>query len=175
MERYAERIIIKSVNSSEKLLDEATLFLHIDVKDLAEEQEKTLKTIHKEESILKDKNILVVDDEMRNTFALAKVLRKFGIKVKMAENGQKALELLERKPGIDLVLMDIMMPVMGGYEAMSRIRQNERLKDIPILALTAKAMKGDRAKCIEAGANDYISKPIDTDKLVSMLKVWLYR
>ena len=118
---------------------------------------------------------MVADDDMRNTFALAKMLRKNGMRVYMAENGKKAIELLEKKQRVDLILMDIMMPVMDGYEAMKKIRAKKKFKIIPILALTAKAMKGDRVKCIKAGANDYIAKPIDNDRLLAMLKVWLYR
>ena len=170
-----KRFIIKCVKSHEMLLDTAALFLHMKKEELTEEQEKILKVLHKNGVILKNKHILVADDDMRNTFALAKMLRKNGMRVYMAENGKKAVELLDKKLRVDLVLMDIMMPVMDGYEAIKKIRSKKKFKTIPILALTAKAMKGDRLKCIKAGANDYIAKPIDNDRLLSMLKVWLYR
>ena len=129
---------------------------------------------HDKESILQGKNILVVDDDMRNVFALSHALKSKGMTVLRAENGQKALELLEANQDIDIVLVDIMMPVMDGYETIKRIRAQEKYWKLPILALTAKAMKGDREKCIEAGANDYLAKPIDIEKVLSMLRVWLY-
>ena len=118
--------------------------------------------------------ILIVDDDMRNSFALSKLLSDKGLIVRIAQNGQKALDLLAQE-AVDLVLMDIMMPVMDGYEAARRIRAQQEFKTLPILALTAKAMKGDRQKCLAAGANDYLPKPIDVDRLFSMLRVWLYR
>ena len=117
--------------------------------------------------------MLIVDDDMRNTFALSKVLEKTGMKIVLAENGQLALDLLQKEDDIDLVLMDIMMPVMDGYEAMRRIRKNERTAEMPIIALTAKAMPEDRAKCLQAGANDYLTKPVDVDRLLSLIRVWI--
>jgi CheY-like chemotaxis protein len=125
--------------------------------------------------LLKDKKILIVDDDMRNSFALSKLLSDKGIKVKIAKDGQKALEVLAQEPAVDLVLMDIMMPVLDGYETTKRIRAQEQFKSLPILALTAKAMKEDREKCLAVGANDYLSKPVDVDRLFSMLHVWLYQ
>ena len=119
--------------------------------------------------------ILIVDDDMRNSFALSKLLSDKGIIVKMAKDGQKALDLLAQEPEVDLVLMDIMMPVMDGYETTRQIRAQQAFKSLPILALTAKAMKEDREKCLAAGANDYLSKPVDIDRLFSMLHVWLYQ
>ena len=134
-----------------------------------------LRMLHDHQSVLKNKNILVVDDDMRNVFALTTMLREQDMHVTTAKNGIDALEKLADMAEPHLVLMDIMMPEMDGYEAMRKIREQSQYKDLPIISLTAKAMKGDRAKCIEAGANDYLSKPIDTDKLLSMMRVWLYR
>jgi tubulin-specific chaperone A len=130
--------------------------------------------IHDKESILKDKIILLTDDDMRNVFAITNTLEEKGMNVLVAKNGMEALECLDSRPDVDLVLMDIMMPEMDGYEAIRQIRKKDNLKKLPIIALTAKAMKGDRSKCIEAGANDYLAKPVDTEKLFSMLRVWLY-
>lgn len=130
--------------------------------------------IHDKESILNDKKILLVDDDMRNVYALASILEEKGVRVLIGKNGREGLECLKKNPDVDLVLMDIMMPEMDGYEAMKEIRKQKKFRQLPIIALTAKAMRGDRAKCIESGANDYLSKPVDTDKLLSMLRVWLY-
>ena len=130
--------------------------------------------VHDKESILTDKKILLVDDDMRNVFAITHILEEKGIKALVGKNGKEALICVNENPDVDLVLMDIMMPEMDGYEAMRHIRKDERFKKLPIIALTAKAMKGDRAKCTEAGANDYLAKPVDPNKLLSMLRVWLY-
>ena len=119
--------------------------------------------------------ILVVDDDMRNVFALSKILKERGIDVRKAENGVIALDILDKQPDIDLVLMDIMMPEMDGYEAMQKIRNQEKFKNLPVIALTAKAMKDDKQKCIDAGANDYIAKPVDIDRLLSLMRVWLIK
>ena len=172
--QYTDSIIVKGVKSPERLLDETALFLHRIVDEMPQDKQQTIKRLYNEDDLFKDKNILIVDDDMRNSFALSKLLSEKGSKVKMAANGQKGLELLDQEP-VDLVLMDIMMPVMDGYEAMQHIRALPNLKDLPILALTAKAMKGDREKCLAAGANDYLTKPIDIDRLFSMLRVWLYQ
>jgi len=134
-----------------------------------------LQMVHDKEAILRGKRVLVVDDDMRNTFALATVLEEREMEVIVAKNGKESLRLLDENPDISLILMDIMMPEMDGYEAMRKIREQSRFRKLPIIALTAKAMKGDKAKCIEAGANDYLAKPVDTDKLVSLMRVWLYR
>jgi CheY-like chemotaxis protein len=134
-----------------------------------------LQMVHDKEAILRGKRVLVVDDDMRNTFALATVLEEREMEVIVAKNGKESLRLLDENPDISLVLMDIMMPEMDGYEAMRKIREQPRFRKLPMIALTAKAMKGDKAKCIEAGANDYLAKPVDTDKLVSLMRVWLYR
>ncbi|TKB48612.1 response regulator [Ferrimonas sediminicola] len=174
LNRYAESIIIKGVKSPERLLDESALFLHRVEADLPEEKRGMLKSIHHREAALSGKQILLVDDDMRNVFALSSVLEDKGLTVTIARNGFEALEKLEAMEQVDGVLMDIMMPKMDGYEAMRRIRQRSDWAKLPIIALTAKAMKGDRSKCIEAGASDYLAKPVDTDKLLSMLRVWLY-
>lgn len=175
LDRYAERIILKDVNSKDRLLDETALFLHRIEKDLPEKKRKVIAKLHDREAIFRNKNILVVDDDMRNVFALSSVLEDRGMILTHAKNGRESLEKLDAQPDTDLVLMDIMMPEMDGYEAMRRIRKQQRFAGLPVIALTAKAMKGDRAKCIEAGANDYLSKPVDLDRLLSMMRVWLYR
>jgi tubulin-specific chaperone A len=174
LDEYAEKVIIKGAKSPEKLLDETTLFLHRVEADLPDQQRQMLQMIHDKESILRDKNVLLADDDMRNVFAISNTLEDKGMNVLVAKNGIEALECLDGRPDVDLVLMDIMMPEMDGYEAIREIRKKDNLKKIPIIALTAKAMKGDRSKCIEAGANDYLAKPVDTEKLFSMLRVWLY-
>jgi CheY-like chemotaxis protein len=170
--KYAESVIVKDVKSPERLLDETALFLHRVIANLPEEKQRTIKQLHDPEKILIDKQVLIVDDDARNAFALSKLLYGRGIKVEIAPNGLRALELLGKMP-IDLVLMDIMMPGMDGYEVIQRIRAQEQFRKLPILALTAKAMVGDREKCIAAGANDYLAKPVDTERLFSMLRVWL--
>lgn len=168
-------LTVKAVRSPERLLDEATLFLHQLEERLPHEKRQMLQMVHDKEAILRGKKVLVVDDDMRNTFALATVLEEREMEVIVAKNGKESLQLLNETPDIALVLMDIMMPEMDGYEAMRKIREQARFRKLPIIALTAKAMKGDKAKCIEAGANDYLAKPVDTDKLVSLMRVWLYR
>lgn len=175
LKKYAETIIIKGARSTERLLDETALFLHRVEKNLPEEKQKMIRMVHDRETILKDNKILLVDDDMRNVFALTNVLEENGMEVMIAKNGRECLECLNKNPDINLVLMDIMMPEMDGYEAMKGIRKQERFKNLPIIALTAKAMKGDKNVCIEAGANDYLAKPVDIDKLVSLLRVWLYK
>jgi signal transduction histidine kinase/DNA-binding response OmpR family regulator/methyl-accepting chemotaxis protein len=174
--RCADELPVKSVRSPERLLDEATLFLHQVEANLPKEKRNMLRMIHDKEAILAGKKVLIVDDDPRNTFALATVLEDKNMEVIAGENGYEALELLEKNEDVAIVLMDIMMPEMDGYEAMRQIRaQKNRFRHLPIIALTAKAMKGDKSKCIEAGANDYLAKPVDTNKLVSLMRVWLYR
>ncbi|MDM8536047.1 response regulator [Desulfobacterales bacterium HSG17] len=172
--KYAKTIVIKGITSHERLIDEVSLFLHTVESSLPDEQKKIIRMLHDPERILKSKRILLVDDDLRNTFALSRVLGNYGLEIILADNGQLALEKLETEKHIDLILMDIMMPVMDGYEAMKKIRANRQIYKIPIIALTAKAMPEDRARCIDAGANDYLTKPVDEDKMISMLKVWLY-
>ncbi|MDM8557876.1 response regulator [Candidatus Parabeggiatoa sp. HSG14] len=171
----AERLPVKSVKSPERLLDEATLFLHQLETKLSNDKRNMLRMVHDKEAILKDKKVLIVDDDMRNVFALATVLEDKDMEVVVAQNGKEGLIVLEKHENIAIILMDIMMPEMDGYEAMQEIRKQPCYQKLPIIALTAKAMKGDKSKCIQAGASDYLSKPIDTDKLISLMRVWLYR
>ncbi|MBW1811737.1 MAG: response regulator, partial [Deltaproteobacteria bacterium] len=175
LREYTESIIIKGVQSDERLLDEASLFLHRLVDAMPEKKRKMITDLHDRDRMFEDKQVLVVDDDMRNVFALSAVLTKKGLKVHKAENGRKALEILKSEPGIDIVLMDIMMPEMDGYETTSRIREQKALENLPIIALTAKAMKRDREKCFAAGVNDYLPKPVEVNRLLSMMRVWLYR
>ena len=174
LKQYAESIIIKGVKSPERLLDEVTLFLHRVDAGLLEIRQRKLQRLHKKEEVLDGRTVLMVDDDIRNVFALSNVLEEKGMQVLVAGHGKEALELLDTHSKIDLVLMDIMMPEMDGYEAMKKIRKQRRFIKLPIIALTAKAMKGDRQKCLDAGANDYLSKPVETDRLLSLLRVWLY-
>lgn len=173
LNKYTKSIIIKGVRSEERLLDEATLFLHRVVQDMPQQQQAILKKLYEKEDTFEGRKVLLVDDDMRNIFALSKVFEEKGIKVLKAENGMKALKILQENPDVNAILMDIMMPEMDGYEAIMEIRKIPRFSDTPIIALTAKAMKEDRQKCLDAGASDYISKPIDVTKLLSLLRVWL--
>lgn len=173
LQRYAESIIIKGVKSEERLLDETALFLHRTISNLPESKQQIINSLYDKETVFHAKKILLVDDDMRNVFALSKILKERGMEIIKAENGKAALEMLSKHPGINLVLMDIMMPEMDGYEAMKQIRLQEKFKDLPVIALTAKAMKDDKQKCIEAGANDYVAKPIDIERLLSLMRVWL--
>ncbi|HNT75763.1 MAG TPA: response regulator [Anaerolineae bacterium] len=173
LRQHADSIVVKGVKSPERLLDETALFLHRVVADLPSEKQSALRQPRSPELTLKGKRLLLVDDDVRNTFALSKVLNEKGLCIQIAPNGKRALEILSEQTGIDLILMDIMMPDMDGYETIRQIRAQKRLPSLPIIALTAKAMVGDQEKCLEAGANDYLSKPIDLDKLFSLLRVWL--
>jgi CheY-like chemotaxis protein/signal transduction histidine kinase/HAMP domain-containing protein len=175
LRKYAETIIIKGVKSEERLLDEVSLFLHKTVSSMSPAKREMIITLHQREDMFSEKTILLVDDDMRNLFALSKILAERGLQVIKAEDGQKALALLDSHPQIALVLLDIMMPVMDGYQTAREIRKQARFRDLPIIALTAKALKDDRNKCIAAGANDYLAKPVDIERLISMLRVWLYR
>ena len=175
LRRIAETIIIKDVRSPERLLDETALFLHRVQANLPATKRQILEQLHSQDYLLTGKKALIVDDDMRNIFALTSMLERYQIQVFYAENGREGITLLENTPDIDVVLMDVMMPEMDGYETTRVIRQKEQFKSLPIIALTAKAMQGDREKCIEAGASDYITKPVDTEQLLSLLRVWLYR
>jgi CheY-like chemotaxis protein len=175
LRKYAETIIVKDVKSPERLLDETALFLHRVEAKLPESKRRMLEQLHHTDAVFAGKNVLIVDDDVRNIFSLTSVLESHGMNVAFAENGKDALARLESGPDVDLVLMDVMMPEMDGYETTRAIRQNPRFKSLPIIALTAKAMKGDREKCIAAGASDYITKPVDTEQLLSLMRVWLYR
>ena len=173
--QLAETVILKDVRSPERLLDETALFLHRVESNLPEGKRRMLRSVAFGDPLLKGRRVLVVDDDVRNIFAITSVLERHEMIVDYAENGHDALAKLAEGGGVDVVLMDVMMPEMDGYEAMRRIRQQPRFKGLPIVALTAKAMKGDREKCIEAGASDYVTKPVDPDQLISLLRVWLYR
>lgn len=174
LEGYAESVIIKGAKSPERLLNEVTLFLHVMESRLPPEKQRMIRTTLDSDLALTGKKVLLVDDDMRNIFSLSGVLRDKGMQVVEAENGKVALERLEAHPDVNIVLMDVMMPEMDGYEAMRRIRQNQRFARLPIIALTAKAMKGDREASLKAGASDYLTKPIDLERLLSLLRVWLY-
>jgi len=175
--KYTDAMVLKSNKSNDRLIDEVSLFIHKLKQDgisIAGNTTTTkVKSVSTIEKVLKDKTVLITDDDMRNIFALSSALQVYDLKIIIANNGREALEKLAGPDTIDIVLMDIMMPEMDGYEAMKAIRMEKRFAKLPIIALTAKAMKNDREKCIEAGANDYISKPVDMDKLLSMLRVWL--
>ena len=175
IKKYAETIILKDVKSPERLLDETALFLHRVEAKLPEQKRKMLEHLHDADSVVAGKAVLVVDDDVRNIFSLTSMLEDHGMVVRFAENGKQALEQLKQDPNVDAVLMDVMMPEMDGYETTKAIRAMEQFRTLPIIALTAKAMKGDREKCIAAGASDYITKPVDTEQLLSLLRVWLYR
>jgi len=172
LRQYTDSVIIKGVKSPERLLEESALFLHRVEADLPKEKQNMLRLVHDKEKVLAGKTVLLVDDDMRNVFALSSVLEDKNMNIIIARDGVEGVEKTKGHPEIDIILMDIMMPKMDGYEAMEEIRKTH--KDLPVIALTAKAMKGDKNKCIEAGANDYLAKPVDTDKLISMLRVWLY-
>jgi CheY-like chemotaxis protein len=171
--RLSRHSVIRYAESPERLLQEAVLFLHRAETDLSESQREILTSIRRSDATLAGKKVLVVDDDVRNIFALSTVLEQHSLQVVHAENGRAGIETLMTTPGIDGVLMDIMMPEMDGYETMRAIRQIAEFRSLPIIAVTAKAMKGDRAKCIAAGASDYITKPVDLEQLFSVLRVWL--
>jgi HAMP domain-containing protein/CheY-like chemotaxis protein len=175
LRRLADTIVVKDASSPERLLDETALFLHRVERKLPREKRRLLEQLHSAEEVFKDKKILIVDDDVRNVFALTSVLEANGMQVLYAENGRDGVELLRRTPDVDLVLMDIMMPELDGYETTRIIRADEAFKQLPIISLTAKAMKGDREKAIAVGASDYITKPVDTDQLLSLMRVWLYK
>ncbi|HMC23118.1 MAG TPA: response regulator, partial [Thermoanaerobaculia bacterium] len=175
LKRMAEAIIIKDVRSPDRLLDETALFLHRVEANLPEHKRQILEQLHESDPVLAGKKALIVDDDMRNIYALTSLLERHKMKVQYAESGAEGIAVLKKTGDIDVVLMDVMMPEMDGYEAMRRIREMDEFKNLPMIALTAKAMKGDREKCMEAGASDYITKPIDAQQLVSLLRVWLYR
>lgn len=174
LKKYADSIIIKGAKSPDRLLEETALFLHRVDADLPDDQKNDTNKSSKRQEVLAGKNILIVDDDMRNIFALSNILEEKDINVIVARDGAESIEKVKEHPDIDLVLMDIMMPKMDGYEAMGHIRKLKNRESLPIIALTANAMKGDRSKCIEAGANDYLAKPVDNNKLISMLRVWMY-
>jgi HAMP domain-containing protein/signal transduction histidine kinase/CheY-like chemotaxis protein len=175
LQQIAETTAVREVRTPERLLDETTLFLHRVQAKLPAPKRLMLEQLQKSDPILANKKVLIVDDDIRNIFALTSVLERYQMQIVHAENGRDGITLLQSMSDIDLVLMDVMMPEMDGYETMQAIRQESRFNALPIIALTAKAMMGDREKCIEAGASDYITKPVNTDQLLSLLRVWLYR
>jgi CheY-like chemotaxis protein len=175
LKKYAETIIVKDVRSPERLLDETTLFLHRVEAKLPADKRRMIEQLHTADAVFQGKRILIVDDDVRNIFALTSAFEGLGMDVLFAENGREGIEMLHANPGIDLVLMDVMMPEMDGYETMRAIRREERFARLPIVALTAKAMKGDREQSVAAGASDYITKPVDIEQLLSLMRVWLYR
>jgi len=175
LKTVAKSIVLKDVQSPERLLDETSLFLHRVVTNFPEQKQRMLERLHNSNEALKGRKVLIVDDDARNIFALSIVLENREMEVLSATNGRQAIETVRDTEGLSVVLMDIMMPEMDGYQTMREIRKIPEFRTLPILALTAKAMKGDREKCLEAGASDYIAKPVNTDELLSLLRVWLHR
>jgi signal transduction histidine kinase/HAMP domain-containing protein/CheY-like chemotaxis protein len=175
LKRLCQTMPLKDVRSPERLLDEACLFLHRPMEKLPEARRQMIDKLHQAASVLAGKKALIVDDDIRNIFAMTSLLEPYQMQLLSSETGKGAIEILQSTPDIDIVLMDIMMPDMDGYDTMRAIRKVAKFRSLPIIALTAKAMKGDREKCIEAGASDYIAKPVDTEQLLSLLRVWLYR
>jgi CheY-like chemotaxis protein/signal transduction histidine kinase len=175
LRRMAESVVIKDAQSPERLLDETALFLHRVTDRLPESKRRMLEQLHRTDPTLTGRTALVIDDDVRNIFALTTFLERSEMKVVYAESGREGIARLQDTPEVDVVLMDVMMPEMDGYETVRAIRDMPRFRNLPIIAVTAKAMKGDREKCIEAGASDYIAKPVDMDQLLSLLRVWLYR
>jgi len=171
----ARSVVLKGVESPERLLDETALFLHRVVTDLPANKQKMIEQLHRSDEALVGRKVLVVDDDVRNIFALSSVLERRGMIVLTASTGREAISTLESTPDVAIVLMDVMMPEMDGYETMQAIRSNSEMRRLPIIALTAKAMKGDREKCLEAGASEYLAKPVNTEQLLSALRMWLHR
>jgi len=173
--RMAKSIVLKGVQSPERLLDETSLFLHRVVTDLPEHKQRMLERLHQTDEALIGRRVLIVDDDVRNIFALSSLLERHGMNVISSTSGEEAIDRIHDNPDLSLVLIDIMMPTMDGYETMRRIRGEPEYRTLPIIALTAKAMKGDREKCLEAGASDYIAKPVNMEQLLSLLRIWLHR
>jgi len=166
---------LKDVTSLDLLLEETVLLLHLNHKDMLPEKRKLIESLRLKNDVLANKTALVVDDDVRNLFALTTAFEKYNINTITAESGKEAMTILDENNDIDIVLMDIMMPEMDGYETIQKIRREHKNSTLPIVAVTAKAMKGDREKCIEAGASDYITKPVKIDQLLSLMRVWLYK
>jgi HAMP domain-containing protein/signal transduction histidine kinase/DNA-binding response OmpR family regulator len=175
LKQYANKILLKDVNSIDLLLEEVVMLLHLNHKELRPEKQMIIENLRSREDVLTSKNVLVVDDDVRNLFALTTAFERYNINTITAESGQEAINILTENGNIDMVLMDIMMPEMDGYETTQKIRREHKNSNLPIIAVTAKAMKGDREKCIEAGASDYITKPVKVDQLLSLMRVWLYK
>ena len=170
----ANTVVLKTALSHERLLDETTLFLHRVEANMPKEKQRIIRKLHQADTVLKDKTILIVDDDMRNIYSLTSALEEEGMHCLTAENGREAVKLLDKNPAVNIILMDVMMPEMDGYEATIEIRKSKNFAKIPIIAITAKAMKGDREKCLAVGMSDYISKPVDINQLLSLMRVWLY-
>jgi hypothetical protein len=175
LKRLSQTMVLKDVRSPQRLLDDVALFLHRPISAMPSNKRQMIEQLHQAGTILAAKKALIVDDDIRNIFAMTSLLEPHKMTIYSAETGRAAIEILQNQPDIDVVLMDIMMPDMDGYDTMRAIRRLAKFRSLPIIALTAKAMKGDREKCIEAGASDYISKPVDTEQLLGLLRVWLYR
>jgi CheY-like chemotaxis protein len=171
----ARSIVVKGVESPERLLDETALFLHRVFTDLPVEKQRMLERLNSSDEDLVGRTVLLVDDDSRNIFALSSVLERRGMHVLTATTGSEAIALVNETPALAIVLMDIMMPEMDGYQTIENVRRNPAYRRLPIIALTAKAMKGDREKCLEAGASDYLAKPVNTEQLLSALRMWLHR
>ncbi len=175
LKRLTQSTALKDVRSEERLFDETALFLHRPVVNMTDESRLILEGLHNAGAVLAGKKVLIVDDDIRNIFAMTSILEPQNMQIFSAETGKTAIDTLQANPDIDVVLMDIMMPEMDGYDTMRAIRKLPKFRSLPIIALTAKAMKGDREKCIDAGASDYISKPVDTSQILSLLRIWLHR
>ncbi len=175
LNKLASTVVLKTADSKERLLDETTLFLHRVESKLPKEKQEIIRKLHRTDEVLRDKKVLIVDDDMRNIYSLTNALEEEGVRCITAENGRSALQILREQPDTDIILMDVMMPEMDGYEATQEIRKIAKFQKLPIIALTAKAMKGDRERCLDAGMSDYIAKPVNIEKLLSLMRVWLYR
>jgi CheY-like chemotaxis protein len=175
LHEIARKVVVKDVASPERLLDETALFLHRVVTDLPPHKRQMLESLHQSDEDLQGSKVLLVDDDVRNIFALGAVLERHGMDVVTATTGLEGISLLEKTPDIAVVLMDIMMPEMDGYQTIQLIRKKAAFRRLPIVALTAKAMKGDREKCLDAGASDYLAKPVNTEQLLATLRLWLHR
>jgi CheY-like chemotaxis protein/signal transduction histidine kinase/HAMP domain-containing protein len=175
LKALARKVVVKGVESPERLLDETALLMHRSIANLPPEKQRLIEQLHRSDEPLQNRTVLVVDDDVRNIFALSSVLERRGMEVLTATTGREAIEMLEAHGEVAIVLMDIMMPEMDGYQTMQSIRQKAEFRKLPIIALTAKAMKGDRDKCLEAGASDYLAKPVNTDQLLSTVRMWLHR
>jgi CheY-like chemotaxis protein len=175
MDAASERLVVATAASPDRLIDETALFLHRLETQLPQPTRKLLARLRTADQVFQGKRVLIVDDDIRNVFALASALEARGMKVAFAENGREGIERLREQPDTDLVLLDVMMPEMDGYETAQAIRAMPRFDALPIIQLTAKAMRGDRDKSISAGASDYITKPVDVEQLLSLMRVWLHR
>jgi CheY-like chemotaxis protein len=175
LNKLSTSIVLKDVHSMDRLLEETMMHLHINYAHLPTEMRRRLENIRMKNDVLSGRKILVVDDDVRNLFAITTVFERYNINVITAESGAEAIQLMTDSDDIEMVLMDIMMPEMDGYETMKKIRREHKNNALPIIAVTAKAMKGDRQKCIEAGASDYITKPLKMDQLLAVMRIWFYK